>query len=172
LHGLGTLSGVGVVGLLVDPHAVACKNIPLLAVILGLDFSPGINLLRLHIVERGCEIDVHVSIDDADGGVLIGGFDFQDVDFELVVEDLDGDGVALVQTGEVSQLVLQHCLGVLQVDEFGLVWLQFYHVSLATVLSLQVWHEGHRSWRAWLGEFQHFEHPVGDVAESFLSHEF
>lgn len=106
--------------LLIDPDSVSSEGSSLFGVF-GFEVSLDRLPFGLHVVERRCKVDVDIGVDDADGVVLILGRDFEDVDFKFILEDLDADGVSLVQTSEVPQLVLQDGLGVLHVDKFGLV---------------------------------------------------
>lgn len=156
--------------LLVYPHAPAPERVVLfLAVIgkVGLLAEPG----GLDVVQGRSKVDVHIGLNDADGIILIFGLDLEDVDVELLAENLDGDGVLLVKTGEVSELVLQDCLGVVQVDEFGLMRLQLDHVPDVPESLLEVRDQSHGGGTPGLREFQHFEHPCRNIAQSFLGHE-
>lgn len=75
----GFSAGVG--GLFVDPGALAPEE----AVFGGLldELGFGGLVLGLLVVERRGEVHFDVSIDDADGLVVIFGFNFENVDFEL-----------------------------------------------------------------------------------------
>jgi hypothetical protein len=57
---------------------------------------------RLDIVERRSNVYVHISVDDAYSTVLVLWFDLKNVNLEFLSDNLDGYGIALVQTGEVS----------------------------------------------------------------------
>ena len=75
-----------------------------------------------------------------------------------------------MKTGEVSQLVFKYGLGVVKVDELGLVGLQFDHMPYVAVLTLHVSDQGYSGGGAWLGKLQHFKHPVRYIAQSLVSH--
>lgn len=89
--------------------------------VLGFEISFDWLSFRLYVVKRRCKVDIDISVDDAYGVVLILRGDFEDVNFKLILEDLNANGVSLMQTGKVSELVLQDGFGVLHIDEFGLV---------------------------------------------------
>ena len=167
---LGALPGV-VDCFLVYPHSLASERVVLLLVLLVVEAGLPIKLGGLYVVEGRGEVDVDVGLDDADGVVLVFGLDLENVNFKLLAENLDGDGVFLVQTGEVPQLVLQNGLGVVELDELGLMGLQLDHVANVAETFLEVRDQGHGGRTPWLGEFQHFEHPRRNVAQSFLRHE-
>ena len=87
--------------LLIHSHSLPRKHV-VLALLLpfaqaGLSLETG----GLYVVERRSKVDVHISFDDADSVILVFWFDLEDVDVELFPEDLNGDGVFLVETGEV-----------------------------------------------------------------------
>lgn len=91
-------------GLLVDPDPLAVEHSLLggfLYKLAGGLLGPG-----LLVVQGRREVYLYVRVDDADGLVLVFGFDFQDVDFEFARECAYGYSVALVQAGEVSELEL------------------------------------------------------------------
>jgi len=47
---------------------------------------------------------------------------------------------------------------------FVLCGRSFYHVLSFKSLFLEVWNKGYIRWSTLFGEFQHLEHPIGNVA--------
>ena len=120
LHGRA-LPRVVCLRLLVDPDSIPAEDSSLLR-LLTLELSSIISVsLRLDIVQGRREVDINIGINDANCVVLILRGDLQYINLKLVIEDLYADGVSLMQTGKVPELVLQDGLGVLHVDELGLV---------------------------------------------------
>lgn len=167
---LGTLPGV-VDCFLVYPHPLPSERIILLLVVLVIEAGLPVELGGLYVVEGRGKVHIHVCLDDANGVVLVFGLDLEDVDIKLLAKNLNGNGVFLVQTGEVPQLILQNGLGIVEFDELGLMGLQLDHVANVPETFLEVRDQGHGGRTPWLGEFQHFEHPRRNVAQSFLRHE-
>ena len=109
LHGcLGTFSCV-IDFFLVYSYSLTCKGIVLLFSLVIIETRLSVKLCWLYIVEWRCEIDINICLDNADSIILIFGLDFQDVDFKLFPKNFDCDGIFLMQTCEISQLVLQNC---------------------------------------------------------------
>jgi hypothetical protein len=172
-HRLRTLTKIVSTSLLVNPYStVPRKNVFLFLAAIIIRYTCFSLHSRLNIVERWCEVDINISLDDADGVVLVFGTNFEDVDFKFFAENFDDDGVFFVQTGKVSQLILENCFGIVKFDEFGLMRLEFDHVPDVTILLLEIRNQCNCSLSSWLREFQHFEHPVGDIAEALLRYEF
>jgi hypothetical protein len=114
LNHLRPLPRVGIVSLLIDTQSVPAKNIrTLLTILLSLKVALIVRLLRLHIIERRSKIHIHVGIDNANGVVFVDRFDLKNINLELVLEHFNRYSVPLMQTGEISQLILQHCLRIL-----------------------------------------------------------
>lgn len=124
--------------------------------------------LRLNIVKRRREVYIHICIDDTDGVVLVLGSDLQYVNLELIIKDLDANGIALMQTCEVSELILKDGFGIFHIDELGLMRLQFDHMPDLAVFLSHITHQRHSCRRARLRKLEHFEHPVRNVAQSLL----
>lgn len=156
---------------LVYPHSLASERVVFLLVFLVVEAGLPVELGGLNVVEGRGKVHINIGFDDADGIVLVFGLDLEDVDLKLLAENLNGNGVFLVQTGEVPQLVLQNGLGIVEFDKLGLMGLQFDHVSNVPETFLEVRDQGHGGRTPWLGEFQHFEHPRRNIAQSFLGHE-
>jgi hypothetical protein len=76
-----------------------------------------------------------------------------------------------MEAGEVPELVLEDGFWVVELDELGLMRLQFDHMPHVSVFFLEVGHKGDRCWTSWLGKFEHFEHPGRNVAQSLFGHE-
>ena len=110
---VGTFSG-RVDCLFVYSEALTSKGIIFLFGFFLIDAGSSIHLCGsgLHVVERRSKVDIDVSLDDADGVVLIFGLDLKNVDFKFIPKNLYSDGVLLVKTGEVSELVLKDCFRV------------------------------------------------------------
>lgn len=166
---VGPFPGV-VDSLLINSHSIASKGIVLLGLVLS-ETGLSVELGWFHVVEGRCKVDIDICFDDADGVILVLGPDLKYIDVELLAEDFDGNGVLLVEAGEVPQLVFQHCLGVVQIDEFGLMGLQLDHVPDVPVLLLHVSHQGQSGGTPWFGELEHLEHPGRNIAQSLLGHE-
>lgn len=156
--------------LLVYSHPPTPERIILFLAIVG-EIGFLAELSGLDVVQRRSKVDVHIGLNNANGIILIFRLDLEDVDLELLPENFDGYGVLLVKTGEVSQLVLQDCLGIVQIDEFGLMRLQLDHMPDVPKSFLEVWHQSHSSRTPGLREFQHFEHPCRNIAQSFFGDE-
>lgn len=109
-------------GLFVNSHSIAPKDSSFLGIIC-LQISFHRSSFWLYVVKWRGKVDINISIDDADGIVLVFRCDFEDVDLKLILKDLDTNGVSLVQAGEVSKLVLEDGFRVLHVNEFGLMGL-------------------------------------------------
>jgi len=125
----------------------------LLSLLSGGHARPSINLaLRhlLHVVEGLAKLQVDVCFDHADLGV---GFALQDVDRVVSPSMIDVNCVTFEDARVVRQLSLQSALGVRQVDESGLVRLDFHIVTLlerdisqddlGSLLEKEVVHEPH-----------------------------
>lgn len=156
---------------LINPQTLPRKDILLLLASLLTQAGLPFEVLRLYVVERRGEIDINVGIYDANGLVLVFWLDLENVDFKLLSENLDSDGIFFVETGEVPELVLKDGFGVVEFDELGLMRLQLDHVSDVTVFPFHVGHHSHGCWGSWLRELKHPEHPVWNVAQSLLRHE-
>jgi hypothetical protein len=88
--------------LLVDSHAFSSKWVFFLLSIVFGDTGFTFEVGWLDIVEGRSKVYVNISVDDAYGAVLVLWFDLKNVDLELLSENFDGYGIALVQTSEVS----------------------------------------------------------------------
>jgi hypothetical protein len=163
------LSGV-VDRFFIDSDALSGEGVIRLGRLLA-DTGLLIELSRLNVVKRRGKVHIDVCFDDADSVVLIFGLDFEDVNFELFAENFDGDGVFLMETSKISELILQNRFGVVKFDELGLMGLKFDHMANVSVLLLEISDQGDSGGASRLWEFQHFEHPSGNVAQSFLGHE-
>jgi len=73
-----------------------------LTILLCLDIALIAGLFWLYVIQGRSKIDVHISINNANGTVFISWFDLKNIDLKLIFEDLDGYSIALMQAGEVS----------------------------------------------------------------------
>jgi len=167
---LRALSGI-VHCFLVYSHSFPPKRVVLLLILFVIETCLSVELGGFDVIERRCEIDINISLYDANGIILIFGLDLQNVDLKLFAKNFDGDGIFLMQTCEVPQLVLQNSLGIVEIDELSLMRLQLDHMTNVPETFLEVRDQSHSSRTSGLGEFQHFEHPCGNVAQSFFSDE-
>jgi hypothetical protein len=69
-----------------------------------------------------------------------------------------------MQASKVSQLILEHGFWIVGFDEFGSVWSEFNHVLGLLRLLFEIGHQSNAGRRSFFWEFEHFEHPVGNVA--------
>jgi hypothetical protein len=76
-----------------------------------------------------------------------------------------------VQTSEISKLILEYSFRILHIDESGLMRLQFDHMPYMPVFLFHIVDECNGGRRARLCKFKHFEHPVGNIAQTLLSNE-
>jgi hypothetical protein len=69
-----------------------------------------------------------------------------------------------MQASKVSQLILEYGFWIVGFDEFGSVWSEFNHVLGLLRLLFEIWHQSNAGRRSFFWEFEHFEHPVRNVA--------
>jgi len=113
------------------------------------------------VAYRGLKLHIHVALDDAD---RIAGLRLEDTQFVDLLVVLDGYDIALREAGKVAQRILQHRLGIGDVQEVGAVRLEFgegghrqgYTLDVQDVALLQQ---------------QIVHHPVGQIAFALVGHE-
>lgn len=156
------LSGSTLIFLFINSHSLPTEHTSLWTLNL---FS---HMRFLHwwflIIQRWRKVHIHISINDTNGIVWRLWINFQNVNIKLVVKCGNRDGITLMQTCKVSQLILQDSLGVVQFDEFCSVRSKFDHVVCLHALLFKVWDKSYGSWWTFFREFEHLKHPVGNVA--------
>ena len=149
--------------LLIYSNSITRKNVLFLSIVFC-DAGFTVELGRFHIVERRSKVNIDIGINDANCVVFILWPNFKDVDFVLFSKNFDSYRVFLVQTCEITQLKLQNCLWVVEVNELGLMRLQLDHVANVAVLLFKVRNKRYCCWTSWLRELQHFKHPTRNIA--------
>ena len=96
--------------LLINSHPFAGEEASLRSLLYKL--SCVVLRLGLFVVERRCEINLHISINDTNCIILILGFDLQYIDVKFSRKSRYLDRIALMQAGKIPQLKLQHSFGV------------------------------------------------------------
>lgn len=170
LHDLRALPCIGLIGLLINSYSISTENSSLFG--LNLCFLSRLHSFWFYVIQRRSKVHINISIDNADRSIVILRRDFQNVNLKLFIEDLDANGIALMQASKVTKLILENGSWILHINELGLMWLQLHHMSHVAVLFLEVSHQGNGARRARFRKFEHFEHPIRNVAKSFLCNEF
>lgn len=83
----------------------------------------GIRLSRWFLIVQGrCKINIYICVNDAN--CIVWGLwgNFQNIDVKLLIESSNRNRVSLMQTGEVSQLILKDSLWIVSLDEFCPMW--------------------------------------------------
>lgn len=104
----------------IDSHSIPAENSSLFG-IFSLQIALNIGSFRFDIIKRGCKVDIYISIDDANGIILVFWCDFQYIDFKLILKNLYAYRISLVQAGEISKLIFQDGFGVFHIDKLGLM---------------------------------------------------
>jgi hypothetical protein len=106
--------------LLINSYSITSKRSCLLWLL-----YPGLSsrsyTLRLNVIQRWSKVNVDISVNYANGIVIIFRCNLQYVNLEFVIKYLNADGIALVQTSEISKLILEYGFRILHIDEFGLM---------------------------------------------------
>lgn len=155
---------VRVILFLINSHSISSENSFLLPFCFFFNFCVSINLSRLLVVKRWQEININISINDANSIIIIFGSDLKNIDFKFFVKDSDRDGIALMQASKIPELMFEDGSWIGQLNEFGHVWLKPNHMPSNVCLLLQIMDESDCTWSSWLWKFQHFKHPIRDVA--------
>lgn len=121
------------------------------------------------IVERWCKININISINDTYRIVRCFRIDLQNIDIELFIECRDRNSVTFMQAGKISQLIFKDSFWIAGFDEFCSVWTKFNHVLSSGAFFFHIRNECDWGWWALFWEFKHFEHPIRNVANSFIN---
>lgn len=152
--------------LLVNPHSISSKNTS--TFYFTIYFSSW-NNFRFNIIQGRCEVHIDISIDNANSIILIVRIYFQNINLKSIIKHLNTNRIPLMQTSKISQLILQYSLWVLHLNELCLMRLQFDHMPYTTMLLLHVLDQSNSAIWTRLWKFQHLEHPLRNITETFLS---
>jgi hypothetical protein len=111
--------------LLVDSHSIPSKNTS--TFYFTIYFSSW-NKFWFNIIQRWSEVHIKISINNANSIILVFRIYLQNVYLKSIIKHLNTNRISLMQTCEISQLVLQYRLWILHLYELCLMRLQFDHM--------------------------------------------
>jgi len=78
--------------------------------------------LRLLIIKRRSEINIDISVNNANCVILILWIYLQNIDLKFIIKSWYRNRISFVQTCKISKLILQNCFWVVQVNKFCFMW--------------------------------------------------